>query len=239
MVTVCRACASNDLAIADLEGDGHPEIIAVGRRGSLHDRVHFDQRREVGDLSILSFSRDELTTRSRFAWSKSTALRLRAVVVGDLGDGHPSIVAGGEYGADGKPCLGRFTFERGALALQSDATPPPQDGMTGEIKDLVLVGHGPNARVLATGIAGDAYRHHGDVIAWRPQAGALVLDASVASRADADMTGVRRPRPPAATSDTRPARHGHHDRIGHILLPGKVVEALGGPECVDDAPARP
>ena len=175
----------NDLAIGDVDGDRVPEILVAGRHGPLKTedtKEHLDKRQEVGDLSVLTFARGKLSTRTRYNWARSSSLRLRTVVVADLdGDHHNEIIAGGQYDADGKPCLGLFGFEHGKLVLRDDAS-STVDGITGEIKDLVVAGQGADARVLATGVAGDKPGRHGNVAAWRLDNGKLVTDASVVSR---------------------------------------------------------
>jgi hypothetical protein len=183
----------NDLAIGDVDGNSRPEILVAGRHGPLkteHTKDHLDKRSEVGDLSVLAFEHDKLTTRTRYSWARSSSLRLRTVVVADLdGDHRNEIVAGGQYDADGKPCLGLFGFENGKLVLRDDAS-STIDGVTGEIKDLVVAGQGADVRVLTTGVAGDRPGRQGNVTAWRLDHGRLVTDASVESR-NGDETRAR------------------------------------------------
>ncbi len=97
------------------------------------------------------------------------------------GDHHPEIVAGGQYDGDGKAALALFAFEHGKLVLRDDAS-STAEGVTGEVKDLVVAGQGADARVIATGVSGDKPGRHGDVLAWRLDHGKLVTDGSVVSR---------------------------------------------------------
>ncbi len=182
----------NDLAIGDVDGDRRAELVVAGRRGPLKsaDSKFLDRRREVGDLSILAFANGRLAPRARHAWAKGTSMRLRSVVVADLdGDRTGEIVAGGQYDADGKQSLALFGLEAGKLVVRHDAS-STADGVTGEIKDLAAARRGRDVRILATGAVGDKPGRHGDVAAWRLDAGRLVRDASVVSR-NADETRAR------------------------------------------------
>jgi hypothetical protein len=175
----------NDVAIGDVDADGRADIVVAGRHGPLkteHSKEHLDERRETGDLSVLAFAGGKLTTRTRFGWSKSPSLRLRSVVVADLdGDRRSEIVTGGQYGADGRPALGLFALEHGALVLRDDAS-STVDGVTGEVKDLVAARRDRDVRVIATGVMGEKPGRHGDVTAWRLNGGKLVRDSSLVSR---------------------------------------------------------
>lgn len=183
----------NDIAIGDVDGDGRGEIVAAGRHGPLKNdtiKGRLDLRRELGDLSVLSLQRDRLAIEARYSWARATSLRLRSVVVGDLdGDRHNEIVAGGQYDADGKPCLGLFDVQRGKLVLRDDASSTVA-GAPGEVKDLVLAGHGSHARLLMTGVAGDRPNRQGNLAAWRLDHGHLVADSRIVSR-NADETRAR------------------------------------------------
>jgi hypothetical protein len=183
----------NDIAIGDLDGDGNPDIVVAGRHGPLKTndtKEHLDLRREGGDLSVLAFASNKLTIRNRYSWSKGTSLRLRTVVVADLdGDHKPEIVAGGQYDSDGKASLALFGFDGGKLALRDDAS-TTAEGVTGEIKDLVVVGQGRDARVIASGVAGDKPGRQGDVAAWRLDHGKLLRDSTIVSR-NGEETRVR------------------------------------------------
>jgi hypothetical protein len=175
----------NDLAIGDVDGDGRPELVVAGRHGPVKaegGNERLDQRREAGDLSVLAFANDKLTTRARYSWTKGSSMRLRSVVVDDLdGDRRSEIVVGGQYDADGKQSLALFGFEAGKLIVRHDAS-STAEGVTGEIKDLVVARQGHEVRVLATGVMGDKPGRQGDVAAWRLDHGKLVRDASVVSR---------------------------------------------------------
>jgi hypothetical protein len=183
----------NDLAIGDVHGDGRAEIVVAGRRGprKVKDvKLRLDQRREAGDVSVLAFTGAALAVRARHAWSKGTSLRLRSVVVADVdGDGHQDIVAGGQYDADGKACLGWLAFERGRLVLRDDASTTTA-GLAGEVKDLLAIGTGADLRVLVTGLLGPKGESQGDLAAWRVERGRLVRDADLASR-NGDDTRAR------------------------------------------------
>jgi hypothetical protein len=182
----------NDIAIGDVDGDGRPEIVVAGRHGPLKtaDSKYLDRRREAGDLSVVAFAKDKLTTRARYSWKKGTSMRLRSVVVADLdGDRRSEIVAGGQYDADGKQSLALFGFDAGKLEVHHDAS-STVEGVTGEVKDLVVARRGNDARVLATGVIGDRPGRQGGFAAWRLERGKLVRDASIVSR-NADETRAR------------------------------------------------
>ena len=178
----------NDLAIGDVDGDGKPDLVVAGRHGPLKtdaSKEHLELRREVGDLSVLDFAGGKLTVKTRFSWAKGTSLRVRSVVVADLdGDNRQELVAGGQYDADGKPCLAVLHMTGGALAIVDDES--GGDGVNGEIKDLVVAGD----RVIATGVTGEKPGRQGDVVAYRYKGGKLVREAGEVSR-NGDETRAR------------------------------------------------
>lgn len=184
----------NDLAIGDVDGDGRPELVVAGRRGGLKVEGTaprgLDERRETGDLTVLRYAAGKLTERAHFSWKRGTSLRLRSVVVADLdGDQRAEIVAGGQYDAEGRAALGLFRMRGGKLVLVDDASMASQ-GVTGEIKDLVVVGRGGEARIVATGVAGARPARQGNLGAWRLTGDKLVSDAELISR-NADETRSR------------------------------------------------
>jgi hypothetical protein len=61
---------------------------------------------------------------------------------------------------------------------------------TGEIKDLVVVGRGAEARIVATGVAGARPERQGNLDAWHLVGDALVRDAAMVSH-NADETRAR------------------------------------------------
>jgi FG-GAP-like repeat len=173
----------NDLAIGDVDGEPGQELVVAGRIGGLKKegaQRSLAARREHGELSILRLAGDQLETRGHYSWLRGSSLRLRSVVLADLeGDGRAEIVVGGQYDADGKAALGWFRFGGGKLTLAGDAS---STGATGEIKDLVAVGSGAFAHILATGPLGDRPKQQGNVGAWHMVKGALVSDASMISQ---------------------------------------------------------
>ena len=105
----------SDVAIGDLDGDGRNEIVTAGRRGEYRaDGTNgtLADRRETGDLAV--FDGKTLALRARTSWLEGSTLRLRAVAVTDH-----RIVAGGQFDADGKPCLAVFDFAFSELALRT------------------------------------------------------------------------------------------------------------------------
>lgn len=175
----------NDLAIGDVDGDGKDELVVAGRRGAIKQegkRQLLADRHELGELTVLRLAGGKLTTRAHFSWASATSLRLRSVVLADLdGDRRAEIIGGGQYDADGKAALGLFRFAAGKLVLVDDAS-SVTEGVRGEIKDLVVVGRGASARVVATGAMGGAPERQGTLGAWRLEKEHLVADSSVVSQ---------------------------------------------------------
>ena len=175
----------NDLAIGDVDGDGKDELVVAGRRGAIKQegqRQLLADRHELGELTVLRFAAGKLTTRAHFSWASATSLRLRSVVLADLdGDRRAEIVVGGQYDADGKAALGLFRFAAGKLVLVDDASMVTA-GVRGEVKDLVVVGRGAAARVVATGAVGGAPERQGTLGAWRLEKERLVVDSTVTSQ---------------------------------------------------------
>ncbi len=184
----------NDVAVGDVDGDGTPDIITAGRRGAMKKargaNKDLSQRREAGDLSVLTFSDERLAVMARIDWVKGTSLRLRTVVVDDLdGDRRADIVVGGQYDADGKLALGMFGLDAGKLGLRDDASSTIA-GVGGELKDLVVARGGDHVRLLATGSIGERPGRAGDLAAWQVTAGKLEREATLVSR-NGDETRTR------------------------------------------------
>lgn len=189
----------NDLAIGDVDGEAGAELVVAGRTGGLKldgVRKTLAERREHGELLVLRLNggdgastapraqtvkgAESLETLGAYSWVRGTSLRLRSVVLAQLDDAAGAeIVAGGQYDADGKAALGWFRFHDGKLALAGDAS---SEKLTGEIKDLVAVGRGAEARILATGPLGDRPKQQGNVGAWHMVKGELVSDAAMISQ---------------------------------------------------------
>lgn len=184
----------NDLAIGDVDGEAGAELVVAGRTGGLKldgAKRSLADRREHGELVVLRLAGaaksataaatpESLETVGSYSWVRGTSLRLRSVVLAHLDDAAGAeIVAGGQYDADGKAALGWFRFRGGELALAGDAS---SEKLTGEIKDLVAVGRGAEARILATGPLGDRPKQQGNVGAWHMVKGELVSDASMISQ---------------------------------------------------------
>jgi hypothetical protein len=183
----------NDLAIGDIDGDGTPEVVVAGRRGAVKregERQLLPNRREQGDLTVLRFAAGKLSTVTHTSWARATSLRLRSVVVADLdGDQRAEIVAGGQYDADGKAALGLFRWNGKKLGLVADAS-SCTEGVRGEIKDLVVVGRGAEARVVATGVMGGEPERQGTIGAWHLAKDRLMPDGSMVTQ-NADETRAR------------------------------------------------
>ncbi len=180
----------NDLAIGDVDGEAGAELVVAGRAGGLKldgATRSLADRREHGELVVLRLAGGtgggasaSLAMVGSYSWVRGTSLRLRSVVLAQLDDAAGAeIVAGGQYDADGKAALGWFRFRGGKLELAGDAS---SEKLTGEIKDLVAVGRGAEARILATGPLGDRPKQQGNVGAWHLVKGELVSDASMSSQ---------------------------------------------------------
>jgi hypothetical protein len=182
----------NDIAIGDVDGDAAPDIVLAGRHGPLKGPHSKDLalRREFGDLGVLSYKDGKLAVRARYTWQKGTSARFRTVALVDL-DGDPGLemVAGGQYDKDGKVALATFDLADGKLVQRQDAS-TTAEGVTGELKDLLVAHVGKAVRVLATGAMGSKGARQGNTVAWRIENGQIVRDASIVSK-NGDDTQVR------------------------------------------------
>ncbi len=171
-----------DVAIGDADGDGRADIAVAGRSGPYRaDGTNGDlaQRAETGELAVFDAV---LELRARHAWHDGSTLRLRAVAIAD---GH--VIAGGQFDADGRPCLAVFELHGDTLVMRAHAL---GDGR-GDLRDLVVA----DGRILATGPAGELKPSH-ELAMWRYDGGELhrelVTDAVVRGP-DGSIVTIRSP----------------------------------------------
>ena len=166
----------NDVAIGDLDGDGHVDVVTAGRTSPYHpEKGDVDERDEHGDLAVFDGATLRLETRTR--WRKGATLRLRALEIANR-----ALVTGGQFDTDGKPCLAVFEMRDGQLAMRAFAA---GEG-AGEIKDVFVDG----SRIIASGPVCAKPERRDGVTTWRLAGDELVHEAeTVAVAAVVDPDG--------------------------------------------------
>jgi hypothetical protein len=106
-----------NVAVADLDGDGRDEVVALGRTGSKH--------REHARLAVLSLESDRVVRRAEIEWESGEYCHGYGLDIGDLdGDGRPEIATGG-FSFDGKRETGfvrAWSFAHDKLSLRAAIT---------------------------------------------------------------------------------------------------------------------
>lgn len=168
----------NAVAIADVDGDGRPEILTAGRHGP-HDHEGTGhekkrKRKETGSLRAFHLDGDRLVEQAHFRWKVGATTRIRALTTLDRdGDGRHEVVVAGQCERGGQACLALLRWgERGFEVVSQ----PALEAAPGEVKALLVVGEGASLRVVTTGSSGKKPNRQARVELWRLDEGQLTRE---------------------------------------------------------------
>lgn len=124
-----------NIEIADLDGDGRPEVVALGRVGVTSEK---DAKARLAVFAVVN---RKLVERAAVDWQSGTYTHGYGLAIGDLdGDGAPEIVSGGflREGASEKGFVRVWSFATGALAQRAEIMLDGQGSSSMRINDLAL-----------------------------------------------------------------------------------------------------